>query len=66
MPAIEVDGECEIYLIDDSFNCDSKKVKFEVRIKDEFETNVAKVCANCVYLAEQFGWKSSFLEWRES
>jgi hypothetical protein len=66
MPAVEIQGECEIYNIDDAFTCDSKTVKYEVKIKDEFETDLIKVCANCVHLAEQMGWISSFIEWRDS
>jgi hypothetical protein len=47
-------------------HCDSKTVKFEVKYTDEIGTIFARVCANCVILAEQFGWKSSFISWRDS
>jgi hypothetical protein len=62
MPAIEVDGKCEIYGIDESVKCDSKKVKYKIQNGDYF----AIVCENHVTLAEEVGWKSSFIEWRDS
>lgn len=61
MPAVEIEGQCEIHHLGE-VGCNASKIKYIISKNGESY----KVCADCVHLAEEMGWSSSFIEWRDS